>query len=219
MERTITVNGVGKMSVKPDYVVITMTIEAKDKKYDEAMKMLSDKIDRMQASIKAAGFEQDSLKTTSFNVNTDYSYVSRKNVPERVFNGYNCTTEAKIEFDFEQETLSNAIAAITESLADAQFNIMFTVKDKDAVNDELLAKAAKNAKRSAEILCDASGAKLGRLVSINYSWNEAHIFTTVNYRMFDEYDAAPMRCTTNMADICPDDINLSDSAAFVWEIE
>lgn len=219
MERTITVNGVGKMSVKPDYVVISMTIEAKDKKYDEAMKMLSDKIERMQASIKAAGFAKDSLKTTSFNVNTDYSYVSRKNVAERVFNGYYCTTEAKIEFDFEPETLAKAISAITESLADAQFNIMFTVKDKDAVKGELLAKAAENAKKSAEILCRASGANLGKLVSINYNWNEAHIFTTVNYRMFDEYGTVPMRCEAKMADISPDDINLSDSAAFVWEIE
>lgn len=219
MKRTITVNGVGKMNVKPDYVVISMTIEAKDKRYDEAMKMLLNKIDRMQVSIKAAGFVQDILKTTSFNVITDYSYVSRKNVPERVFNGYNCTTEAKIEFDFEPETLSKAIAAITESIANPQFNIMFTVKDKEAVKAELLAKAAENARKSAEILCGAAGAKLGQLVSINYNWNEANIFTTVNFRMFDEYDAAPMRCEAKMADISPDDINLSDSAAFVWEIE
>ena len=33
MERTITIKGVGRATIKPDFVVLSLTIEAKEKKY------------------------------------------------------------------------------------------------------------------------------------------------------------------------------------------
>lgn len=44
MARTITVKGIGKVSAKPDYVVLSMTLESKHKDYDKAMNMAADHI-------------------------------------------------------------------------------------------------------------------------------------------------------------------------------
>ena len=41
MARTITVKGIGKASAKPDYVVLSMTLESKHKDYDKAMDMVA----------------------------------------------------------------------------------------------------------------------------------------------------------------------------------
>lgn len=37
MTRTITIKGVGKLSLKPDQVVISLTLKATDKNYDKTM--------------------------------------------------------------------------------------------------------------------------------------------------------------------------------------
>ena len=42
MARTITVKGIGKVSAKPDYVVLSITLESKHRDYDKAMGMATD---------------------------------------------------------------------------------------------------------------------------------------------------------------------------------
>ena len=37
MSRTITVKGVGRVSTPPDYIVISMSLEAQDTNYEKAM--------------------------------------------------------------------------------------------------------------------------------------------------------------------------------------
>ena len=37
MNRTITIKGIGKLSRKPDQVVVSLTLKATDKNYDKAM--------------------------------------------------------------------------------------------------------------------------------------------------------------------------------------
>ena len=39
MTRTITVKGVGSATAKPDYVIISMTLDAQDMKYEKAMEL------------------------------------------------------------------------------------------------------------------------------------------------------------------------------------
>ena len=44
MARTITVKGIGKASAKPDYVVLSMTLESNHMDYDKAMDMAASHI-------------------------------------------------------------------------------------------------------------------------------------------------------------------------------
>ena len=115
--------------------------------------------------------------------------------------------------------LSQALAAIAKCLAQPELSIAFTVKDATAVNEALLREATVNAKRKAELLCEASGVKLGQLLTIDYNWGELNIYSDTRYDMA-EYcmiDAAPMMAKS--IDIEPDDIDVRDTATFVWEIE
>ena len=77
--------------------------------------------------------------------------------------------------------------------------------------------AAKNAKEKAKILCSASNVKLGDLVSIDYNWGEIDVYSNTDYKV-------EAKCLMNSGDrlsnidIQPDDISVSDTATFVWEI-
>lgn len=223
MPRTITVKGIGKASARPDLTVLTMTLESKDMNYDKAMEAAAVNIEKLKEALGEAGFEKSLLKTSNFNVCTNYESVHDGHGNYKsVFDGYVVRHNLKLEFDFETESLSKALAAISKCLSDPQLNISFTVKDNSAINEEVLRSASENARKKAEILCSASNVKLGALLNIDYNWKEQGLYSNTRYNMtalaaVNSMDMAPMRAKG--VDIEPEDISVSDTVAFVWEIQ
>lgn len=215
--KTITVKGTGNVSVKPDYVILSLSLETKNTDYESAMREAADKIEQLNKSLAIIGFEKESVKTTDFNVRTDYSSKKdREGNYYRVFNGYVISHRLKVSFDFDTKVLSQALGTVACCVAEPELSISFTVKEPSAVNEALLKSATENAKKKAEILCAASGAKLGELVNIDYNWGELNIYSHTTYEVADDCKclmSAPMSI-----DIEPDDINATDTVTFVWQI-
>lgn len=217
MARTITVKGIGRATAKPDFVVLTMSLEASNMDYDKAMEKAAEQIQQLNDTLAGIGFEKGSVKTTNFNVRTDYERVKDRNGDYRsVFNGYEVTHNLKLSFDFDMGRLSQALSAIASCLAHPQLSVAFTVKDATAINEEMLRSATVNARRKAEILCEASGVALGELIAIDYNWGELDIYSHTRYDCCE--DAMIMAAPASI-DIDPEDIDVSDTATFVWEIK
>ena len=214
--RTITVKGIGAVSVKPDLIVLRLSMETAEYEYDAAMKAAAEKIDFLNKALEAAGFEKKSAKTADFRVRADYDRLNDgKGNYTSVFMGYKCRHELKIEFDFDTKRLAKALSEISECIAKPEISIDFTVKDSSAVSGELLKAAAKNARGKAEILCAASGAKLGELLSIDYNWGELHLYSATDY---DVEGKCMMLSAADDMDIAPEEIKARDTATFAWEI-
>ncbi len=219
MPKTITVKGTGKISASPDYVALSMFLESRDLNYDQAMELATKHITELTDALTKIGFAKEALKTTNFNVHTDYNNEKTENGNwKKVFNGYVVSHNLKLEFDFNMDRLSAALAAIANCEAHPQLSVAFTIKDPSAIKKELLRSAATNAKEKAELLCAASGVKLGDLTKIDYNWSEVNIHSNTSYMLADEClrGAAPM--SAKSIDIAPEDIDLNDTATFVWEI-
>ena len=214
--RTITVKGIGAVSVKPDLIVLRLSMETAEYEYDAAMKAAAEKIDFLNKALEAAGFEKKSAKTADFRVRADYDRLNDgKGNYTSVFMGYKCRHELKIEFDFDTKRLAKALSEISKCIAKPEISIDFTVKDASAVSGELLKAAVKNAREKAEILCAASGAKLGELLSIDYNWGELHLYSATDY---DVEDKCMMLSAADDMDIEPEEIKARDTATFAWEI-
>lgn len=217
--KTITVKGMGRVSVKPDWIAIAIRLETKDKEYDKTMNAAAERIECLDQTLEEAGFDKKAVKTTNFNVRTEYEHVKDKNGSyQSVFAGYVCTHHLKIEFDFDTKRLAKVLSAISHCLAVPEFSISFTVKDPAAINGDLLKSAAQNAKEKAEILCSASGVKLGELVSIGYDWGEIDVRSDTDYKIEGRCMMQAEACLSNI-EIEPDDIRVNDTATFVWEIQ
>lgn len=216
MDRTITVRGTGSVSVAPDLTVLRVTLKSLDKEYEKAMADASAQIAKLQAAVQAVGFAEEDLKTESFNVCSEYEGVQdERGNYKNVFKGYACMHAMKLEFAFDTKLLSAVLSAAAKSTAEPELNISFTVKDKNAVSEALLKNAAENARQKAEILCAASGVRLGELLSVNYDWSELHMVSPTSFGM--ERQCMAKNAMADMA-FHPDDISVSDSAAFVWQI-
>lgn len=216
MTRTITVKGIGKVTAKPDQVVISMTLEALDKDYEKAMNRASDNLAQLSNLLCYIGFEKEDLKTTNFNVDTDYeSERDSKGNYRQIFRGYLVTHDLKLSFDFDVQMLAKALTTVSKCISNPRLSIAFTVKDETAIKEEMLRSAAANARRKAEILCAGSGVQLGELLTINYNWGEINVYSRTQY---DNTVQLCMRKAPKSMDINPDDIEVSDTATFVWEI-
>ncbi len=214
---TITVKGVGRVLARPDYVELSLSLRSVDMEYEKAMDMADGKIDQLTDALVAAGFKKDDLKTTDFNIGTEERNVRDKyGDSRREFAGFAVRHRLKICFDFDTGRLAKALSAVAGCTAEPNLSVNFTVKDQQAVSDELLRSACENARQKAEILCAASGVKMGQLLSINYNWGELNIYSRTDYSI-NEDCMSPKMLSKAMA-IEPDDIDVSDSASFVWEI-
>ncbi len=217
--KTITVRGVGSVAAKPDSITVAMTIESIRNDYDKAMQAAAERIEKLQAATICSGYSKEDLKTTSFNVETRYESVrNRQGNYTREFAGYACEYRLKLSFDFDSKQLARVISNIAKSEAKPEINIAFTIKNPAKVHEELLISAAENARAKAEILCRASGCTLGCLTNIDYNWGEINLLSRTSYVVDGEMQ--PLAADKCMApEIEPEEIDVSDTVAFTWEIE
>ena len=110
--------------------------------------------------------------------------------------------------------LSRVLTALAKCEANPEFEVKFTVKDKEFIKSKLLEDAVLNAKSNAETLAKASGVSLGKIVSINYNWGELHLYSDTTYDMSEKCMVAP-----SCIDIEPEDIDVNDGVTIVWKIK
>ncbi len=218
MSRTLTVKGIGKVSLRPDQTEVSLTLKTVEKIYDKAMGDAAEHLEQLREALIGMGFAKDDLKTSNFNVGTEYeSERDRNGNYKQRFVGYCVTHRLKLEFPLDSQRLSKTLGAIAGCIAEPELNVHFTVKDRDAVNTALLESACVNARTKADILAKASGVTLGELLSVDYNWGELQLYSPTRYGMENacmlKADAAP-----RSIEIEPDDIDVTDSVTFVWEI-
>ena len=152
MNRTITITGVGKASVKPDQIVITLALETIDYEYEKTMQLATAAIATLNEAIHSAGFGIETLKTTRFNIDTDYeSFRDKNNDYKRRFAGYKCQHNLKLAFAYDTAHLSKVLTALAKTKIYPEITIAFTVKDQTAVSEQLLLYATENARQKATI--------------------------------------------------------------------
>lgn len=214
MDRTITVRGTGKVSLRPDQVEITLTLTAENMNYDAAMDAAAAQLESLRDALTAIGYDKDALRTTNFDVSTRYDYRhDDKGNNTRVFLGYACTQNLRMVFPCDTARLGQTLSAIASCTADPELNVRFTVADPSSLSDELLRSAAGSARQKAEVLAAASGVRLGQLVKVWYSWGDRDFTSPTAFAVGNGL----LRAKASMA-FTPENIDLTDQATFTWEI-
>lgn len=212
MNRTVSVQGTGKLSLAPDLTVVSLNLHSTDKSYDKMMTKASEALEAVQNTLAKLGFEKKDLTTSSLNIQSEYDYSGSNG---RKFLGYSANQSMSLAFDFDTNRLSDVLRSLADCVADPDLSIRFSLRDRDSASAKLLELAAKNAREKAEILAAASGVKLGELVSVNYRCADFGFNSPTDYCVEEAcFGMKKFRAI----DVTPADIELSDSAEFVWEI-
>lgn len=215
MNRIITVKGIGTVKVRPDLVLMTMNLKSQMYEYDQTMELAAKSVNKIISAVKSIGFDKEDLKTNDFNVRPHYEqYTDKNNNYKNRFNGYLCEQNLMLAFDLDTKMISNVLNALAKTEVNPGLDIKFSVKDETAINEELIIQATKNAKRKAEILAKASGVSLGELISVDYNWKDLYPYSPTNYDLNDNH----LLRTARMPEMEPEEINVKDTATFVWKI-
>lgn len=219
MAGKISVKGTGRLSLSPDQTDILLTLNSQDKDYPTAAGIAESRIESLKTALLPLGFSPEDLRTSGFSVRAEYEGVQdEKGIFRNVFSGYCCTHQLRLTFPMDNQKLSEVISAVSSSGAEPELSITFGIGDPESAKEELLRSAAENARKKASILAAASGASLGKLLEIRYSVSEKDFVSPAAVEMNDCLRA----CGSGLAKAVsfqPEDISVSDSAEFVWELE
>ena len=217
--REMRVTGRGRVFVKPDRIRLMLTMTDVKKDYDKAIREASEKSEELQKAFIGCGFQPEDLKTVNFSVDAEYTGYSDKNGNwKQRFVGYRFNQTLKIEFPLDNELLGRILYALAKSGVKSEFRIQYTVRDVEACRNELLGNAVRDAKEKANVLAEASGVKLGMIMTVDYSFETVDIYSEpVNFRAMK----AEACCEDSGAygmNIVADDIQLDDNVTVCFEI-
>ncbi len=217
MMRTIRVTGKGQIKVHPDMTRIVITLEGTYREYMETLRQSSEQTEVLKGMIESYGFERTDLKTLSFNVDIEYESYKEKDEYKRRFAGYKFTHVLKLEFDSDNQRLGKILYLLAHCSLNPELRISYTVKDPEAVKNELLGKAVQDAIAKGKVLSSAAGLTLESIQNIDYSWGRVEF----EVQPMDRMMALPVMAEgagSYDLDIEPDDIDVQDTVTVVWEI-
>lgn len=207
-KQTLTVNGKGEMSAAPDVAYLNLAVETMAKSASQAVKENAEKTNSVMEAIKAKLGENDKVSTAGYNLSPIYEYNNQTNKSE--FKGYKASNQIVAEVHNLKQ-----IGAIIDSTAEAGLNnisgLRFDTTKSAELRKKALAEAVKDAKATAEILAQAAGVKITRILQLSPSYD----YPVPVYRDFavaKEAAAAP-------TPIEPGDLTINATVNIVFEIE
>ena len=205
MERTITIKGVGRYNAEPDTVEINVSLSGKSPEYEKAVEGEAQKYAYLADAIEKCGINRKDIKTGSYNVRISGRYVKNSFVNE----GWECSRSLTIRFPLDSKMLNTVISAISNSLSEPNIRIEFTLSDTEDAKYILLQNAAADAVTKAKMLAEATGVRLGELISIDYNWSDINFYSDM------EYSGC---CGSIEHEFTPEDISMKENVTFVWSI-
>jgi len=164
----IQVNGSGSVMVEPDTAFINVTAETSAKTAAEAASQNAAKSQNVLKAIKSVIGKEDKVSTVFYNLSPRYEYNNTTRKSELV--GYTATNSLSIEtrkLDKVGEIIDKSVAAGANNIGSLQFS----ASKRDALTKQALTKAVKDARETAEIVAEAAGIKIVRILNISPSYN------------------------------------------------
>ncbi len=191
MERVIRITGEGRVSVAPDTIELSFVVAENDMNEQTALQKADKKICELKEIFAKLGIDEKRVITKNFSINQKTKSVRNKNGDwEYLFDGYAVNYSMTVSFDYNTKFLGEVLTAVSASLDKTNIRINFTLTNQEGIKERLLASAVANAKADAEILAEASGVKLGKILSISHSYNMVRF----------DYGSRGERCVSKMAE-------------------
>ena len=81
---SLNISGQAQLSMQPEIVLVTYDIVAKDDAYETALYTMTQRIDRLTATLISIGFKKEEIQTSNFNIRKNRKYNQGKDQGEEV---------------------------------------------------------------------------------------------------------------------------------------
>lgn len=215
----ISLQGKGAIHVVPDVTRLTICISFHGKTYNSVYAQGKENSEWMRKILEYNKKPGNLAKSIMFDVREHtynvYDDEGSGEVVEVVKDGYDLYQHIKVDLPIDNVLVNNIVRGVGKFIPNAEVQIGFTVQDPRPDELKMLKRAVSDAKEKAAIMAEAAGAKLGKVLEINY--NFSHIETYSQARNIHSNDEAKAS-TVDALDITPDDMVISDRVEVVFEI-
>ncbi len=208
-ERTVSVHGEGSISLEPDSVSLIFSVSSENWDVNAAVQDAAVRMTAVQSALGTNGIEEKYISTFDYGIRQEYAYTTDK----RRYRNYIVTNKMCVvitDVKSAGKVIDAAIAAGANELSSFSYN----VKDDSEAVKKARMLAVKQAEDAAQMLAGATGATLGKIVSINeYSSGNA----------YTESDAV-MRASKTVSNLVSTPLptgskTVSVTVDCVWELE
>lgn len=164
--RTISVNGEGEVSAKPDQARLSAGVLTQAPTAAAALTANTTAMNRVFAALKTAGIPDNKIQTSNFSVQPQYPPF-RPDAPDNRTNiiGYQVSNQVSVIVD-DLPKLGPALDALVRSGANQLGGVSFSIADPKPLAERARAAAVADATAKARTLASAAGVTLGPLLSI-----------------------------------------------------
>ncbi|MFH1036531.1 MAG: SIMPL domain-containing protein [Patescibacteria group bacterium] len=174
--RSFSVTGEGKITAIPDIAQFTFSVITEGgKDIATLQKTNTDKTNAVIDFLKAQDIEAKDIKTLNYSLDPRYQYyqceptMSITPCPPAEIVGYTITQTVSVKIrDFAK--IGDVFAGVISNGANSVSSLSFTIDDQTAVENQAREEAIKQAREKAEMVADAGGFRVGRLISIEDSY-------------------------------------------------
>lgn len=220
----ITVSGTGEAIAVPDVARITFSVRARRSDVPSAQIEVTEKSNTITKQLKDAGVSEEDMKTVGYNIYPQYewrqdtivcvTYPCPQPPGRQVFLGYDVvqTTEITIR---DIKKAGEIVQIVGDQSPDTVSGPSFEVDDIEKVREEARLQAIEHARAQAEVLADALGVSLVRVLSFSdggYStpYYEKGAGFAIEEQARDEAVAPP--------EILPGETNIVSTVTIQYEI-
>jgi hypothetical protein len=165
--RTISVSGTGEIKGTPDQAHLSAGVVTEGRTAAEALAANSRAMNQVFATLKQLGIPDKNIQTSNFNVSPQYPpYNNNGPQPPRRIIGYQVTNTVNVTVD-GIDKVGPALDALVKSGANESSGIYFTIADPKPLEEKARRDAVAEAQAKARTIADASGVRLGRIITIN----------------------------------------------------
>ena len=170
-ERSITVQGQGTVSAKPDLVTLSLGVQATGETAMEALALNSEQMTAVIHEIQHAGIDEEDIQTTGINLYPVYDDQDRFSDGPREVVGYRATNTVTVTVH-EIDMAGAVLDAAVEAGANVVSGIRFGLSDTDTIITDALIAAIENAQAKAQTIADTLGVELGSALVVNEDYIE-----------------------------------------------
>ena len=215
----ISIQGKGSIHVVPDVTRITISINHHGKTYKEVYAKGKENSEWIRKILEFNKKPGNLAKSLYFDVSEHtinvYDDEGSGEIVDVVKDGFDLSQRVKIDLPINNVLVNNIVRGVGKFIPNAQVSIGFIVQDLRPYQLKMLKRAVGDAKEKAEIMAEAAGSKLGKVLEIDY--NFSHIDTYSQARNIHSTEEAK-ESTADALDITPDDMVISDRVDVVFEL-
>jgi len=164
--RVITVSGTGEATARPDQASVTLGVITEATTAREALSANNAAMQGVFDQLTQIGIAEENIQTSNFSISPQYPpYRQDNNEPRRIV-GYQVSNNVTVLFE-NLDDLGPGLDAIVSSGANQLYGISFSISETDELLMAARADAVADARAKAEVLAEAAGVTLGRVLNIS----------------------------------------------------